>query len=260
MPDQTPLPAAPASIPRRFLAQTVIGLLGAALLIAVIGQHTDIDLHLADLYFDPELRQFPWDRSWFARDFMHGHLKNAIVWFGFLLIGASLIDLVRPLPRLSATGRLQLRFLALAATLEPLLVRSLKEYSNLHCPVAIDLYGGNAPLLRLLDPVPAGWHAGHCFPAGHASAGMWLSALAILWLPRQPRRAIAVFAGGLAIGLAMGWVQQMRGMHFLTHTLATAWLNTALLLLLLLLFWPSLQAAVRRGDASVTAPFIGNRP
>lgn len=258
-------PAAPTALPRRSLTLTAIGLLGSAVAIVFINQYTDLDLILADAYYDPVRHLFPWDRTWFSRDFMHGYLKNLIVWFGFLLIGAALVDLLVPLRQLDALRRLQLRFLALAATLEPLLVRSLKENSNLHCPVAIDRYDGKHPLLRLLDTVPADWSPGHCFPAGHASAGMWLAALAILWLPQQPRRAAAVFAGGLGVGLAMGWVQQMRGMHFLSHTLATTWLATALLAGLLALFWRPLQSALASekgaqgtpgatGDTIATAP------
>ena len=237
-----------------------IALSCTALFIVLTGQYTDLDLYLADLYYDPVRQLFPWDRSWFGRDFMHGYLKNVIVWSGFLLIAAALADLARPWRRLSPLRRLQLRFLALAATLEPLLVRSLKQASNLHCPFAIDRYGGSEPLLRLLDAVPAGWHPGHCFPAGHASAGMWLSALAILWLPRQPRRALAAFAGGLAIGLTMGWVQQMRGMHFLSHTLATAWISSALLLAMLALFRKPLQAAAGQSNAATRAAGATSAP
>lgn len=221
----------------------LITLIASAVAIAAIAQWTDIDLWLADLYYDPVRRVFPWDNTWFARDFMHGYLKQVIVWFGFLTIAAMLIDLVYPLFRKSPLRRPQWRFVALASVLEPLLVRTLKASSNLHCPVGIDLYGGRAPLLRLFDAVPPEWHAGHCFPAGHASAGMWLSALAVFWLPAHPRKALAVFVGGLSVGLTMGWVQQMRGMHFLTHTLATAWLSTALLFAMLVLFWKPLNAA-----------------
>ena len=226
-----------------FASIVLITLIASAVAIAAIAQWTDIDLWLADLYYDPVRRVFPWDNTWFARDFMHGYLKQAIVWFGFLTIAATLIDLVYPLFRKSPLRRLQWRFVAIASILEPLLVRTLKASSNLHCPVGIDLYGGRAPLLRLFDTVPPEWHAGHCFPAGHASAGMWLSALAVFWLPAHPRKALAVFVGGLSVGLTMGWVQQMRGMHFLTHTLATAWLSTALLFAMLVLFWKPLNAA-----------------
>ncbi len=228
--------------PSAFAVITLIGLIASAVAIAALAQWTNIDLWLADLYYDPVRRVFPWDNTWFARDFMHGYLKNVIVWFGFLAIAATLIDLVYPLFRKSPLRRLQWRFVAIASILEPLLVRTLKASSNLHCPVGIDLYGGRAPLLRLFDAVPLDWHAGHCFPAGHASAGMWLSALAVFWLPANPRKALAVFLGGLFVGLTMGWVQQMRGMHFLTHTLATAWLSTALLFAMLVLFWNPLNA------------------
>ncbi|MBW7900718.1 MAG: phosphatase PAP2 family protein [Rhodocyclaceae bacterium] len=227
----------PIHRPRHALFQpALIALAGSAILFAAIGQFTDVDLHLADLHFDPVRGLFPWDRTWFGRDFMHGSVKNVIVWLGSLLIAAALVDLVRPLRRLTPLGRARLRVLALAACLEPTLIGALKRHSALHCPWAIDRYGGNHPFLRLLDAVPAGWHPGHCFPAGHASTAMWLSAFAVLWLPHAPRKALAAFAAGISAGLALGWVQQMRGQHFLTHTLWTAWLASALLLALLALF------------------------
>lgn len=242
-PDLLTARGAQAGIPTRLIAAglAVLGL--SALLIVVIGQYTNLDTLLSDIYFDRVHQTFPWDHSWFARDFMHGHVKKLILWLGLSFVGIAVIDLCRPFARLSLLRRVQLRFVALASILEPLLVRSLKERSSLHCPFSVDLYGGNYPLLRLLDAVPAGWPAGQCFPAGHASAGMWLSALAVLWLPHAPRKALAVFAAGLGFGLFMGWVQQMRGMHFLTHTLATAWVSTALLLAMLAIFWQYLQRA-----------------
>ena len=54
----------------------------------------------------------------------------------YLVIAAMLIDLVYPLFRKSPLRRLQWRFVAIASILEPLLVRTLKASSNLHCPVA----------------------------------------------------------------------------------------------------------------------------
>jgi len=65
---------------------------------------------------------------------------------------------------------------------------------------------------------------------------MWLAALAVLWLPHSPRKALLAYAGGASVGLLLGWVQQMRGQHFLTHTLWTAWLTSAVLVALLAVF------------------------
>lgn len=242
-------PALHAKHLRRIGASLVV----SAAVILFIGQFTDIDVWLADLYFDPAAGVFPWDRTWFGRDLMHGYVKNVIMWIGFLLILTVLADLLFPFRRLSPRRRAQLRFLALAALFEPMLVTSLKAYSNLQCPFRVDLYGGSQPLLRLFDAVPEGWRPGRCFPAAHASAGMWLSALGVLFLPCNPRRAFAVFCGGLAFGLFMGWVQQMRGMHFLTHTLATAWISTALLTTLLVVLWKPLHLARTRRPAARAA-------
>jgi membrane-associated PAP2 superfamily phosphatase len=73
---------------------------------------------------------------------------------------------------------------------------------------------------------------GQCMPAGHASAGLWLVALAVFWLPERPRLAGAVGAAMLALGFAMGWVQQLRGAHFLSHTLWSMWIACAIVTVL----------------------------
>jgi membrane-associated PAP2 superfamily phosphatase len=111
----------------------------------------------------------------------------------------------------------------------PLAIGLWKARSALHCPWDVDRYGGAAPYLRLLDGVPAGWSNGACFPAGHASSALWLAAFCVWWLPQAPRKAAAVFAAGLAAGFALGWVQQLRGAHFLSHTLWSVWTAAAVL-------------------------------
>ena len=65
---------------------------------------------------------------------------------------------------------------------------------------------------------------GHCFPAGHASTGFaYLGAW--FWLRRAaPRAATAWLIGALLVGLGLGLVQQVRGAHYMSHTLWTAWL------------------------------------
>ena len=63
-----------------------------------------------------------------------------------------------------------------------------------------------------------------------------LSALAAFWLPHAPARARNVFLFALLAGFTLGWVQQMRGQHFLSHTLWTAWLSSALIVALFALF------------------------
>lgn len=228
-----------------WLIRAALILLGSASVILYIGQYTDLDLILADYYFDAAKGVFPWDHTWFGRNLMHGYVKNVIVWIGYLIVAVTLFDLLRPLARMSALARTRLRIVALAAVLEPLLITTLKHSSNMHCPWGVDRFGGDHPFLRLLDVVPDVWQAGHCFPAGHASTAMWFSALAVLWLPNNLRRATWVFLAGIGAGFTLGWVQQMRGQHFLTHTLWTAWLSSALVIALIAVFATQLKGATK---------------
>lgn len=246
------LAESPARRAAALLVPCAMVLMAAASLLMLIGQYTDLDLMLADLYFDPAQQRFPWNTLWFANTFMHEWVKNIIVASGVVIVGITAADAVLRFRRISPLLRTRLQVLSIAALSEPLIISSLKHLSSLHCPWGIDRYGGTAPYLRLLDSIPAGWQAGHCFPAGHASAGMWLGALAVFWLPSSPRKALLAYVCGTGIGIFMGWVQQMRGQHFLSHTLWTAWIASALLLMLLAAFAPRLFAsadAIAGGNA-----------
>ena len=67
--------------------------------------------------------------------------------------------------------------------------------------------------------------AGHCFPAGHASAAFaYLAGWFVL--RRSVARAVAMrwLAAALAAGLLLGLAQQVRGAHYMSHTLWTAWI------------------------------------
>lgn len=213
-----------------------LALAAAAMLMVIIGQFSNLDLIIEDYYFDAALGTFPWDKSWFADRLMHGYVKNVIIRVGYLILLIVALDSLRPWRKISLFVRARLRFVALASVLVPTTIRTIKQFSMLHCPQGIDRYGGNAPFLRLLDQVPEALKAGHCFPAGHATVGLWLAAFCVFWLPHKPRTAALVFFSGLSVGFILGWVQQMRGMHFLFHTLWAAWLASLVILLMLLAF------------------------
>jgi membrane-associated PAP2 superfamily phosphatase len=219
---QLPLP--PAGVLRR----AAFALLASALLLVALSQYTNIDLALADRSFDATLRQFPWRKRWIADDFMHLWVKLPLVVLGSLLVLTAVCEGLFRWPRLAVTGRWRLRTSAALALLVPLVIGLLKHASASPCPWAVDRYGGHSIHLRLLDALPAGFQPGACLPAGHASSALWLAGLCVWWLPQRPRRAAAVFAGGLGAGFALGWVQQLRGAHFLSHTLWSMWIAAAL--------------------------------
>jgi len=125
---------------------------------------------------------------------------------------------------------------AFSAVIIPTVISLLKRFSYSHCPWNIDRYGGDMPYMRLLDSVPVGLPPGQCMPAGHASSALWLASLAVFWLPGKPRFALVTYLGGLASGFILGWFQQMRGAHFLTHTLWSVWIAGLIVFVLIFVY------------------------
>ena len=235
-----PPPTPPSSF-ARWLQRSVAVLLSATIPLLWLSVSPEIDFFFADLYYDAGTQRFPWNDRWFSAKVMHSGARTLLIGLGLALIVLVTYDLNWPQRWLSPLRRTQLRIVALSAVLAPLLIGLLKANSALHCPNKIERYGGAQPFLEIFAATPEVWDAGRCFPAGHASAGMWLAALAAFWLPRAPGKASVVFLGGLLIGSGLGWVQQMRGQHFLSHTLWTLWLTSALILTLLSIFAAKLE-------------------
>lgn len=206
-----------------------------ALVILAVGEFTNIDLMIEDYYYDPILKTFPWKDAWFANDLMHNYLKKMIKVCGLILYVVLIINLIRPLRFLSAWIRYRLWFVAVSSLLIPFIVGTLKRITDFNCPWDIDRYNGTFPFIKLLDHIPdvITMSSGNCFPAGHATTGLWLASLCIFWLPNKPRQALGVFILGLLFGLVLGWVQQMRGAHFLFHTLWSMWLASLIILIML---------------------------
>ena len=216
-----------------FYQRCTIGLLIFAAFNILLGQFTNIDLMIEDYYFDANTQQFIWKNTWFANDLMHGYVKYVITGIGRLLLLVVILDFIYPWRIISQWLRIRLRFVAIASFIIATSVAVFKHFSVLHCPWSVNRYGGSAPFIRLFDFVPSSVQAGHCFPTGHATVGLWLAALCVFWLPHKPKIAFTVFLLGLSVGFALGWVQQMRGAHFLFHTLWATWFATLVIVVML---------------------------
>lgn len=195
-----------------------------------IGRATDIDLMLADAIYDTASGTFPWRNAWLTDTFSHVILKGLLMVAAAWFIVAAGYDLWRPRPGRNALDRLRLRVVGLSAVLVPLVISMLKHASVSHCPWDLARYGGDQPYLRLFEALPLGVPAGHCLPAGHASTALWLVALCVYWLPARPGMARRAAALALLLGGLVGWMQQLRGAHFLTHTLWSTWIACAVVL------------------------------
>lgn len=214
------------------LAWLWLGLGLSALAIIALANHTTVDLTLADTMFDFRHGQFTYRHAFFFDTVMHGYAKNLLstIWLGLLVL-AWLPWHLRP-TWLSCEHQYRFRWVVALAAMHSGLVSWLKHQMPHACPWDIDRYGGTLPWFPAFSAhAPA--MEGHCFPAGHASSGLWLSALCLCWLPQHPRKALMVAIAGLVVGFTLGWCQQLRGAHFLSHTLTSVWLMCALLLCVL---------------------------
>ena len=169
---------------------------------------------------------FPGESHWFWRGVMHEPMRN----LGWLLELTLLAALFRPfgvLKQLPVERRLQL---ALTPLLALILVAGNKAHSLTSCPSELQEFGGVATYVSHWALGLADGGRGGCFPAGHASAGFAFVAGFFAFRHAMPRLAARWLLGALLAGLMLGLAQQVRGQHFVSHTLWTAlicWLCAA---------------------------------
>lgn len=197
---------------------------------------TGIDDLVQGLYYDSSTHAFPLrDELWLTAG-MHTGLKMFVIAVGVAVFGGWLGSFFDTGLRVQ---RRRLAWIWIAMAFGSIAVSTLKHFSIHHCPWDIAEYGGFAPHLALFDVLPAGMARGRCFPGGHASGGFVLMALYFALRDDHPRIARLTLVGALGLGGIMGWAQTMRGAHFLSHTLWSAWVVWMLLLLVYLLVRPN---------------------
>lgn len=190
----------------------------AALLALLAWEALGLDLPMARWFGDGQ--GFALREHWLLSTMLHDGARR----LGWLLVFALLLAVRWPVGALRVLTRGE-RMGLLAGTLLALLsVSAIKNGSHTSCPWDLAEFGGVAHYVshwqwRLLDG-----GGGRCFPGGHASTGFAFVG-GYFWLREQaPRAARRWLVAALAAGLALGLVQQLRGAHYMSHTLWTAWL------------------------------------
>ena len=146
---------------------------------------------------------------------------------GWVVMGLLVLQLWRPLPfARNLALRDRLWWLA-TSVLCLLLIFLVKHLSLTSCPWSLIEFGGTAQYVthwRWGTPDSGG---GGCFPSGHASAAF--SFLAGYFALRQahPVAAWCWLASVVVLGAVFGAGQTLRGAHYPSHTLWTAWICLA---------------------------------
>lgn len=214
------MPPQPFNLERSFW--WAVGLLAAVVLAF---ERTNLDLRLQDRLFDFERQTWLIDKKDpVGKWLFYTGPKLVIVLIGVGMLAAATLPhrWLRHLPEvLRSRHNTTVVFLSLALT--PALIGWSKAVTNMFCPSEIQRYGGMVKYVRLFETYPVGEkpaRQGQCFPAGHASGGFALFALAALASNR--RGQLLGVATGLALGSLMGFYQMAKGAHYLSHTLITA--------------------------------------
>jgi len=175
------------------------------------------DLPLARLAGTP--MGFPWRDNPFLVHVMHEGAKN-LSWLLLVGLFVAIHWPVGVLRRLPTAARVQLALSVLASVLA---VSLLKHASDTSCPWDVKEFGGVAQYVShwawgVRDGGPGG-----CFPAGHASAAFAFLGGFFVLRHVAPRAAVVWLCVALIAGLVLGAAQQLRGAHYMSHTLWTAW-------------------------------------
>lgn len=195
-----------------------------ALLALVFGvcETTGIDLWLQDHFYNFATHRWLVDSDApLPRSVFYSGAKTLVRYIGYLLLAAALFH--KWIPFLKDIPRRGLWVAVLTLATAPALVGYGKRTTNTFTPAQTRRYGGEYPYVKVIEPYPPNDHPvkrGRAFPAGHASGGFALLALAGLATTRRGR-AIGI-ATGLTAGTIMGTYQMLRGAHYLVDTLVTA--------------------------------------
>lgn len=195
----------------------IFAVTGISLLVLLGWDASALDIVLARWAGGPH--GFALRDTWLLDAVMHQGAK-ALSWLVVLGLSLAVVWPVGPLRRLEMMRRVEITVLALAAALA---VALLKSASYTSCPWDLQEFGGIARHVSHWMLTPDGG-PGRCFPAGHASHGFCFFGLWLVLREGQPRVAALALTLTLLAGFALGLAQQLRGAHFMSHTLWTAWI------------------------------------
>jgi membrane-associated PAP2 superfamily phosphatase len=185
------------------------------------------DQLLASWFYLLQGGQWQLSEHWLTETLLHQAVRqlNQLVvlillgyWFGFFIAG-----------RRSGHHR-ALGVLLLSLALSFSTIALLKKLIPMECPWDLQQFGGPQPFIGLFSERPASMAPNQCFPAGHASIGYSWLAIYYFLLVVRPSMARLGLACSISLGLLLGFAQQLRGAHFISHDIATAaicWLITS---------------------------------
>jgi membrane-associated PAP2 superfamily phosphatase len=198
---------------RRDAAVALIGLL-----CLLAWDATDLDLALVRRFGDAG--GFAWRDHALTSGLLHEGGRAV----GWLVFGVLVIGVWRPLPFARTLSRRDRVWWVVATFACVLTVSLVKRFSLTSCPWSLAEFGGSARWVSHWAWGVGDGGPGHCFPSGHASAALAFVSGWFVMREHHARVARAWLLAVLAAGALLGGAQLMRGAHYPSHTLWTAWI------------------------------------
>jgi len=211
-------PSPSSLLPRRPAAPGLFFWSLGSLLLLMLWDYSGLDLSLAHWF--GSARGFPLQDHWLWRGLLHDDIRP-LPWLLELGLLAAVVWPVGALRQLAPERRAQL---ALTTLLALLAISSIKLHSHTSCPWDLQQFGGVASHVSHWAWGVSDGGGGGCFPAGHASAGFAFLGGFFAFRHVLPATARRWLAGAMLAGFTLGLAQQVRGAHYMSHTLWTAWL------------------------------------
>ena len=173
----------------------------------------DIDLNLIQPYIDQH-GEFYLRSDWALAKLNHNAVKYVLI----LVYVSLLVQWVMAYKNRLYTQCWEFGYFFVMAMCCTIFIGFLKSHAAHACPWDMVIVSQNT------------WRwdfsatAGHCFPGGQASTGFALFVGYFVYRKAQIKRAYFFLFAAIILGFAMGWAQMMRGAHFLSHNLWTAWI------------------------------------
>lgn len=190
----------------------------AVMVLTLLARFTEIDLHLARAFYDPQTQSWPWVDHWTNQVMYH--------WGN---IPAQLLGVIGLVVAVAANWNINLRryqltgwFFALALTIGPGLIVNLllKDHFGRPRPREILEFGGTLDFLPVWVPGVVG--VGKSFPSGHASMGFfWMLPFFVL-ITWRPRLAWTFAILGTFYGCVMGLSRVAMGAHWFSDSVWSA--------------------------------------
>ena len=212
------------------LVRLLLAPLSLAALLFIVTYGLELDFRLASALYQLQGNSWLLQHHWLTEQLLHRHVRTLNEVLVLSLIGYWLW--LRFVLKDQSQKQQALGLLLLSLLLCFIAVALLKRLLPMECPWDLQQFGGHSAFWGLFTTRPADLPATQCFPAGHASIGFAWLALFYYWREIKPKQAWLGLAIAGSAGSLLGFVQQLRGAHFISHDIATAalcWLIATLL-------------------------------